>query len=495
MIHPITWSQNASHPLKHKLDEDSANHAVAKRQHVSTAQGVELEPLKKPSTLKHRRDNEAEVFAPSKQARTAPPPSILQLPNELLHEIIGYVPIEGLKAFTQTSSLFKEIAAPRYFVEADFKVPRPGAFWLSVCSGDCEALLLWRRTRAFSLPENIFFHMMSATDRELLALDIFFQSLPRLGDISTSVNLSCLGASFSSRVVASLLESIKGAGCPELTYSGNPLSQLSHVSIPRNLPHPAIPSRIKSLTVRSSILFAVPVIPFTFATLFHSPLTELILTDTHMSESQWTSLLRELHFSQLRDLEVNRQCSVKTLVTFLQRHPLLEHLSIHMRGQYKKDTSNTNVRVDLPSLHFLSGPPEYVAAVSRHLETPASVRTLRVPIVDVLAGNSQLPMIFDCADLLPSLQHLIIWFPPIFQTIPISNFEFPTTECRSCAVSRLSIHCSRNSETKEGSGVLWLKAFPEIKTLDLLRGALDQGDEEIRSAFANSDTIAISIRS
>ncbi|KIJ18811.1 hypothetical protein PAXINDRAFT_9041 [Paxillus involutus ATCC 200175] len=263
-----------------KLDKDSANHAVANRQHVSTAPGVESEPLKKPLTLKHHRDNEAEVFAPSKQAHTAPPPSILQLPNELLHEIIGYVPIEGLKAFTQTSSLFKEIAAPHYFVEADFEVPRPGAFWLSVCSGDCEALLLWRRTRAFSLPENIFFHMM-------------------LGDISTSVNLSCLGASFSSRVVASLLESIKGARCPELTYSGNPLSQLSRVSIPRNLPRPAIPSRIKSLTVRSSILFTVPVIPFTFATLFHSPLTELILMDTHMSESQWMRLLRELHFSQL----------------------------------------------------------------------------------------------------------------------------------------------------------------------------------------------------
>ncbi|KIJ11243.1 hypothetical protein PAXINDRAFT_15874 [Paxillus involutus ATCC 200175] len=165
MIRPITWSQNTSvwrpppstperlsanssiqHPLKCKLDEDSANHAVAKCQHVSTAQGMESEPLKKPSTLKRHCDNEAEVFASSKQARTAPPPSILQLPNEPLHEIIGYVPIEGLKAFIQTSSLFKEITAPRYFVEADFKVPRPGAFWLSVCSGDCEALLLWRRT-------------------------------------------------------------------------------------------------------------------------------------------------------------------------------------------------------------------------------------------------------------------------------------------------------------------------------------------------------------
>ncbi|KIJ10607.1 hypothetical protein PAXINDRAFT_16442, partial [Paxillus involutus ATCC 200175] len=122
---PESLSVNSSiqHPLKRKLDEDSANHAVAKRQHVSTAQGVESEPLKKPSTLKHCHDNEAEVFAPSKQAHTAPPPSILQLPNELLHKIIGYVPIEGLKAFTQTSSLFKEITALRYFVEADFEVP------------------------------------------------------------------------------------------------------------------------------------------------------------------------------------------------------------------------------------------------------------------------------------------------------------------------------------------------------------------------------------
>ncbi|KAF8835204.1 hypothetical protein BDN67DRAFT_1015745 [Paxillus ammoniavirescens] len=141
---------------------------------MSTAQGREFEPLKTPSTFKRCCNDEAEVFAPSKQALTAPPPSILQLPNKLLHEIIGYVPMEGLKAFTQTSSLFKEITAPRYFVEADFEVPQSSTFWLPVYPGDCEALLLWRRTRAFSLPENFYFHMMGATDRELLALDIFF---------------------------------------------------------------------------------------------------------------------------------------------------------------------------------------------------------------------------------------------------------------------------------------------------------------------------------
>ncbi|KIK80784.1 hypothetical protein PAXRUDRAFT_15594 [Paxillus rubicundulus Ve08.2h10] len=140
MIQPITHSQNTSvwnpppstperpsvkssiqHPLKHKLDKYLANHAVTKCQHVSTAQGVESEPLKKSPTLKHCCGNEAEVLTPSKQAHTAPPPSILQLPNELLHKIIGYVPMEGLKAFTQTSSLFKEIAAPHYLVEVDFK--------------------------------------------------------------------------------------------------------------------------------------------------------------------------------------------------------------------------------------------------------------------------------------------------------------------------------------------------------------------------------------
>ncbi|KAF9231445.1 hypothetical protein BU15DRAFT_68326 [Melanogaster broomeanus] len=331
--------------------------------------------------------------------------------------------MEGLKVITQMSSLFKEIAAPRYFVEVDFEVPQPCAFWVAVYPKDCEALLLWRRTRAFSLPENLYFHMMSATDRDLLALDMFFRSLPQFEEISTSVNLSCVGASFSSSVVASLLESIKSAGCPELTYTGNSLSQLSRISIPRNLPHADIPSRIQSLTVRSKIIFTVPMIPFTFATLLHSPLTELILTDTHMSRSQWTRLLRELHFPQLRTLEVDRQCPVNTLVTFLQRHPLLEHLTIHSRGQWKKSMSNINIRVNLPSLHFLGRPLEYVLAISRHLETPASVRSLRFSIVDVVAGDAQLPRILDCAGLLPSLKHVLIWFPVIFQTIPYQTLN------------------------------------------------------------------------
>jgi hypothetical protein len=172
-----------------------------------------------------------------------------------------------------------------------------------------------------------------------------------------------------------------------------------------------------------------------------------------MSRAQWTILLQGLHLPQLQTLEVDRQCSVNTLVRFLQRHRLLERLTISSRGQWKKGTSNVGTRVDLPSLHFISGPPEYVKAVARHLETPASVRSLRVSIVDMLAGDSQLPMILDCTDLLPSLQHLVIRFPPIFQSIPISSLEFPITESRSCAVSRLGIHCSNNSET-EGSGIL-----------------------------------------
>ncbi|KAF9233148.1 hypothetical protein BU15DRAFT_66828 [Melanogaster broomeanus] len=414
------------HPLKRKRDGNSSNLPVAKCQSLSTQErpstklpiqrllkrkrdGNSSDPptakpspetqggwesirspghktsesLKKQLTFKRPRD-EAEGFAPSKQLRTASPPSILQLPNELLHEIISYVPMEGLKVITQTSSLFKEIAAPHYFVEVDFEVPQPCAFWVAVYPKDCKALLLWRRTRAFSLPENLYFHMMSATDRDLLALDMFFRSLPQFEEISTSVNLSCIGASFSSSVVASLLESIKGAGCPELTYTGNSLSQLSRISILRNLPHADIPSWIQSLT----------------------------------------------------------------------RHPLLEHLTVHSHGQWKKSTSNINIRVNLPSLHFLGGPPEYVLAISRHLETPASVRSLRFSIVDVVAGDAQLPMILDCAGLLPSLKHVLIWFPVIFQTIPISNFEFPMTERRSCAMPRLSIHCSRNSETEGGSGVL-----------------------------------------
>ncbi|KAF9230403.1 hypothetical protein BU15DRAFT_83678 [Melanogaster broomeanus] len=286
--------------------------------------GAAVHKIADPASLKCKGDgirpisrpqNVSEGFTPLKQLRTASPPSILQLPNELLHEIISYVPMEGLKVITQTSSLFKEIAAPRYFVEVDFEVPQPCAFWVAVYPKDCEALLLWRRTQAFSLPENLYFHMMSATDRDLLALDIFFRSLPQFEEISTSVNLSCVGASFSSSVVASLLQSIKGAGCPELTYTGNSLSQLSRISIPRNLPHADIPSWIQSLTVRSKIIFTAPMIPFTFATLLHSPLTELILTDTHMSRSQWTRLLRELHFPQLRTLEIDRQCPVNTLVT------------------------------------------------------------------------------------------------------------------------------------------------------------------------------------
>ena len=173
--------------------------------------------------------------------------------------------MEGLKTSTRTSSLFREIAAPPYFMEAEFEVPQPAAFWVSVHSKDCEALLLWQRTQVFSLPEHLFFDIMSATDRHLLALDIFFRLLPRHLWILTTVNLSCIGAMVSLDIVAPLLESIKGTGCPEPSYIGNNHSPVSCLIIPKNLPIADAPSWIQSFTAQSNIVFAKPVIPFTFS--------------------------------------------------------------------------------------------------------------------------------------------------------------------------------------------------------------------------------------
>lgn len=343
-------------------------------------------------------------------------------------------------------------------------MPQPAAFWVSVHSKDCEALLL----------EHLFFDMMSATDRYLLALDIFFQSLPRHPRISTTVNLSCIGATFSLGIVAPLLESIKGTGCPELSYIGNNGSPISRLIIPKNPPVADAPSWIQSFTAQSNIIFAKPVIPFTFSMLCHSPLQELVLTDMCMSDLQWTRLFRELHLPQLRTLEVDRQYPIRALVMFLQRHRLLKGLTIHTpQGQWRKSTSNTRIRIDLPSLKFLGGPLEYILVVSRHLQTPGTVRSLRVSVVDVSTGDSQLSRILACTELLPALRRVIIWFPPIFQAIPLSSLDFPRNEHRRCAAMGLSMHSSDTSETEEGSGVLVSSPIALTTAAIILKGVAD----------------------
>ncbi|KAF9233157.1 hypothetical protein BU15DRAFT_66835 [Melanogaster broomeanus] len=66
-------------PLKRKGDGNPSDLPAAKRLYVLTTQEGQSEPLKKQLTLKRPRDDEAEGFAPSKQLRTASPPSIFSV--------------------------------------------------------------------------------------------------------------------------------------------------------------------------------------------------------------------------------------------------------------------------------------------------------------------------------------------------------------------------------------------------------------------------------
>ena len=84
---------------------------------------------------------------------------------------------ESLLALSQVCMLFREIAALQYFALLEFNIPCDYNY-LRINDGCCRALLVWRRTDVFILPNSICFSVSQTTsDHHFYALRIFFESL------------------------------------------------------------------------------------------------------------------------------------------------------------------------------------------------------------------------------------------------------------------------------------------------------------------------------
>ena len=214
---------------------------------------------------------------------------------------------------TWISVILKDIAGPQYMTALKFSPA--GRFWASVDEKNCEALLVWRHMTNFTCPSNIYCSLFNAKDSHLCALGTFFES-PQCANIPTAY-LSCFGGMESLAATATLLASIRVSGCQSLSYSARLDPSAPHVtSFPKS--SRATPTQFKSFSSACNNVFSSPLLSFTLTTLRNSPLKELVLQDTGLSPTMWARLLRSLDLPLLLCLEVDPQCSVRTLLTFLQ---------------------------------------------------------------------------------------------------------------------------------------------------------------------------------
>ena len=182
--------------------------------------------------------------------------------------------------------------------------------------GNSEAVPKWRfQNETSEPPEPLCGSRLNTVNSHLQALGIFFES-PQCANIPTAY-LSCLGGEESLAATATLLASIRASGCQSLSYSAhsNP-SAPCVTSFPRSLR--ATPTQFESFSSACNNVFSPPLLSFTLTTLCNSPLRELVLQDAGLSATMYGRLLRSLDLPLLLCLEVDPQCLVRTLLTFLQ---------------------------------------------------------------------------------------------------------------------------------------------------------------------------------
>ncbi|KAI6122088.1 hypothetical protein F5141DRAFT_1061634 [Pisolithus sp. B1] len=273
---------------------------------------------------KNSEDHDLALGPPAKVPRTTSLISprghaclIWRLPNELLGHITSFLPLNSLLALTQVCQLLREIAAPRCFVLLGFDTPQSN--YLSLDDKGCKALLVWRRTGAFVVPNSLHFSVSrTTTDYHLYALRTFFESLTGSKVIPRVHLLLYSGPDKPSHSFLCLLECIRGSGCKELSCHG--LSWGEEPRICRGDRTSICDTEIESLELSSSLFFTSMSIAFTLSTLRSAPLVSLRLTNTALTAVQWTKFLRDLRFRSLRSLEIETTCPARSLVEFLSRH-------------------------------------------------------------------------------------------------------------------------------------------------------------------------------
>ena len=365
--------------------------------------------------------------------------AIWSLLNELLILIATYLPRESLRSLTQVCSLFREVAAPPFFQLLHFVLPNVTIFF-HIEHTVLEALSVWRCSKAFIMPDSIWFSVTEATtDRHLNALSAFFESLQGYDPIAR-VHLQLPRAPRQPTASFNrLLNCILASGCKDLHCHDvqqpyhEPQTCLKSSYFTRA---PSCDSKLEVLEITSSIFYSPMVIPFTITTLRNSPITHLILTNVPFTTVQWSTFLIHLSLPHLLSLEVDGSCPTHSLVNFLARHNVTR-LTFSRGHPTVPCSSHAPAYLPLPSLECLNGPP----ACIHSLASLAKLTTLETLTVRFCPTSSTVPFLEEvlaCTAHFPNLDDLQVRIPSGADRCLLKT---PRKPHPSCLVKTLFLMC------------------------------------------------------
>ncbi|KAI6126697.1 hypothetical protein F5141DRAFT_1209974 [Pisolithus sp. B1] len=314
------------------------------------------------------------------------------LPNELLILIADYLPRGSLLILTQ--------------VPASLRIEY----------GVLQALLVWRRTNAFVMPDSVWFSVTGATtDRHLRGLGVFFRSLQGCNSVPCVHIQLATAPRRPTHTLIHLLDCIRASGCKSLhgydieqTYGAPRTSLRSSAFASANL---SCGSKLEVLEFTSSLFFSPVIIPFTITTLCSSPIVRLTLTNTLLTAVQWSTLLKHLSLRHLLSLTVDGSCPTGSLVSFLARHSVTELTS--SRGHPTiPPFPRAHARLPLPSLERLDGSPTFIHSLANLAKLPTTLESLTVHFYR--PSLSDIPLLEDvlaCTTHFPNLNELCVRIP------------------------------------------------------------------------------------
>ena len=243
-----------------------------------------------------------------------------------------------------------------------------------------QGLLVWRRLDSFVAHIDLFCSI--TTDSHLSAVNIFLQTPCTAGKVS--VFLTC-SDSISMTMAATTLWGTGLARCRQVSFSHVALisSRPPRIRFPKTIGTQL--AHLTAFLMDTHLAFCPQLISFTMTILLHSPLKVLSIQSTGFSSTIWSKLLFSLTFPQLRNLSLDCECPLATLLLFLECHPCIDTLNIGTCRKKKPKSISQFCPISLPSLHHLGGPAEYLCTLAKHIQLPRVVRSLAITLRQPLA--------------------------------------------------------------------------------------------------------------
>ncbi|KAH7904680.1 hypothetical protein BJ138DRAFT_1119184 [Hygrophoropsis aurantiaca] len=411
-------------------------------------------------------------------AKHSPITFIFNLPTEMIMAITACLSGRDLLHASQVCHRLASIAGPMFMTECGLVLP-PDENKLLVLRGRAyDALMVWSRVVSTSFKRYYcsFAYDDSEARRQMRQLQRFWDQ-PMVMECE-SVHFSYYNLDSVPSQFLDLLLVLSRKGCTRLECHGlstvTPcLSGFRNTAVQRNA-H----SRLHSFRPSSPLFFTPPFIDYTIDALTNAHLRELGLFHTDLSPIQWAVLLPYALLPHLDTLEIESSCRITTLLKFLQRHPTVNHISIHVpkfsassRSAGRRDLSNIN----LTDLSTLSGPSYYVNSLLQRLCHPPALSVLTLSFCEFSPPYRLMTDIIRSVTMCHSVFSLYVDLPP--RGLHASHFSLLGDELVMPHIKHLSIDVPTRCCVVSNTGVCsddvlvylvaWLHLFPNLKSLSL----------------------------